>query len=307
MAAGALNIVRQPDEFKYGIEFDIFFDRVAAYIGSVKVEKAAQFDLFKSFLDSCSFRRVQALVFTDDHKTENAVDLVKARALLKDALQKQATVPYGLQMRYRRQQKSESIADFGYEMQVLGQKANGDNGVNSPQVIEAFCSGLLDQDLAAKMLLKMSTFDTLKAAVDHAVLKESALGIKNFIAKNRPSTSSSSRNQGVDVLECTMGDDIGVDSAPQDRPSDRSDPSNQGFAGNTRNRGASSNSAPRETRICRFCKIRGHLFRDCFKRMRDTGRAATSGNSQQQGRRDQRRGNMPRGRQDFWQGPRPAQ
>ena len=271
-----LNIVRQPDEFKYGDEFDLFFDRFAAYIVNVKVAKANQFDLFKSFLDASSFRRLQTLTFTDAHKTDTTVDLVKARGLLKDALQKPSAVPFAVQMRFRRQQRAEPIADFGYEMQVLGQKAYGDDGVNTPQVIEAFCSGLYDQELTAKLLLKLSSFNTLKAAIDYATQKESTLGIKSFIAKNR---SSSSRNQDIDVLAAD------VENVSLNRPDTRSSSSQRGahptrYAGSSgiSNRGArnNTNSAARETRRCYYCSLIGHISRDCYKRLRENGRGNTS-------------------------------
>ena len=59
-----LNIVRQPDEFQYGDDFDLFFDRMGAYLTNVKAEAANQYSLFLSYLDPISFRKAQAIVFT---------------------------------------------------------------------------------------------------------------------------------------------------------------------------------------------------------------------------------------------------
>lgn len=194
-----LNIVRQPDEFQFGSDFDLFFDRMQAFMTNVKAEDGSRYSLFLSFLDPVSFRKAQAIVFTNTHKTNDVVDLTKARSVLKTALSKQAEVPPNVQLRYCIQKKDETISDFGYNIQVLGHKAYGTDAETNAQVIEAFCAGLLDQDLTAKMLQKLSTFATLKAAIDYSVLKETSINIKHFIARNRNTVSRSSR--AVDVLE----------------------------------------------------------------------------------------------------------
>ena len=193
-----MNIVRQPDEFKYGDDFDLFLDRFKAYLTSVKCEKKAQFDLFLTFLDPVSFRKCQAITFEDGHKTENAIDLDKAAQILKDALSKQVQVPPNIAVRCRTQKTDESISDFGYNIQILGHKAFGTEAETNARVIEAFCMGLSDYDLTVKMLQK--SFTTLKAAIDYARTKESSLVLRKFVINSRNSSGSSHRN--VDVLEC---------------------------------------------------------------------------------------------------------
>ena len=193
-----MNIVRQPDEFKFGEDFDLFFDRFKAYLTNVKCEKKAQFDLFLSFLDPISFRKCQAITFEADHRTEDAIDLDKAAQILKDALSKQVQVPPNIAVRCRTQKTDESISDFGYNIQILGHKAFGAEAETNARVIEAFCMGLSDYDLTVKMLQK--SFTTLKAAIDYARTKESSLVLRKFVFNSRNSSGSSHRN--VDVLEC---------------------------------------------------------------------------------------------------------
>ena len=192
----SLNIVRQPEEFKFGGDFDIYYERFKAYLVNVKCEQAAQYPLFLSYIDKESFRKVQGITFNDEHKTENKVDLEKAAAVLKEALSKPTKVPPKMVMRYRIQNKGESISDFGYAIQVLGHDAYGNEAETTEAVIESFSSGLSDPDLAAKMVQR--TFTTLKAAIDYAAVRESNSNIRSFLLKNRTVHSDSK----AAILEC---------------------------------------------------------------------------------------------------------
>ena len=338
-----LNIVRQPDEFQFGDDFDLFYDRMEAYLTNVKVEAGNQYSLFLSFLDPISFRKAQAIPFTNDHKTDAIVDMKKAKAILKAALSKQAEVPPNVQLRFCIQKKDETISDFGYNIQVLGHKAYSGAAETNAQVIEAFCSGLFDQDLTAKMLQKLLTFATLKAAIDYAVLKETSVNIKQFIAKNR----TAARGSRVDVLEVenvssqfadmnVAGRGHGSSQELPPTPGQYRDPrpaaGNQrpgasfntqqvtdgysgrnqrqsysrspGFSQNTPYRQSYSRGSVghgRETRICYYCGIKGHLMRDCYSRQSQG--SASNGNTAAGRGRGGRNRRMATNQQGFPRGP----
>jgi hypothetical protein len=320
----ALSIVRQPGEFKYGDDFDLFFDRFSAYLVNVK---CSQYDLFVSFLDSVSFRKCTAIVFDDtDHKTDAKVDLVKARPVLKGALSKHEDVPPNIAIRFRNQKNDESIGDFGYAMQVLGHKAFDAGAETNAQVIEAFCMNLSDCNLTAKMIQK--TFTTLKAAIDYAVSKESTSNIQKYVRNSRSLSTDPHSHRDVGVLECITE---GVHNVSVAEPMTRSRPNRRSnninseqphqYQGRTNradpnvpagdsgthhdtqvrhgngghDSGNSGNSANwdgrqrqntsgnwrgngrrqfKETRACHYCKIKGHIIRNCYKRQRDQSQSS---------------------------------
>ena len=66
--ANAAAIVRQPGEYQYGDDFDLFFKQFQKYATNVKCEAAAQYDLLLSYLDKKSFRIVECINFTADER-----------------------------------------------------------------------------------------------------------------------------------------------------------------------------------------------------------------------------------------------
>ena len=73
---------------------ELFLARFQAFAVATKCEAGNRFDLFKSFLDDRSFRRVQAITFKEEHKTSGAIDLNKdaTKALLEILLDNQGWV-----------------------------------------------------------------------------------------------------------------------------------------------------------------------------------------------------------------------
>ena len=270
------NIVKQPDIFVYGEDFDIFMDRFEAYLTNTNAVKTSHYTLLLSYVDGVSFRKLRSLQFTDEHKTEDVVDLKKARKLLKSVLQKQTTVPYSIQMKYRTQKDKESITDFGYEIQVLAQKAEIENVDTSREIIEAFCSGLNDSQLAAKMLLKLDTFTSLKDAIEYAMQRESTQKINDFITVSRRTQLASEKSVNIlanDFSEIML-DEKEIASSSNDTTNKSTEESGQnsyrrGTAYSNRYRGGTNQQQSREQRTCRYCHIRGHLVRDCYKRKND--------------------------------------
>ena len=203
MATGVAYI-KSPSEFSFGEDIELFLARFDAFAEATKCEKKNRFDLFKSFLDDRSFRRVRAITFTDEHKDDGKLDMSKdeTRTLITQALVKESQVPERISLRFKVQGKDEAIEDFGDAVRLLGQKIHGKNGAESnQQVIEAFCAGLGNPDLASKLLCKK--FEKLTGAINYAVSRKEATNIKSVISRQRARSwdgaTESLHNAGAEV------------------------------------------------------------------------------------------------------------
>ena len=176
--------IKGPSDFVYGDDFEMFWERFQAFIMAAKCAKEAQYSLFLSYnLDDVSFRRVQVLTFTADHKTGENVDLTKAHLLIKGALSKEPDVPARITLRYKIQGLAENVTEFGDAIRLLGQKIFGTETDGNAMVIESFCAGLYDANLASKMVQK--DFKSLSEAIKYAVSRNELTNIKNVLVEQR--------------------------------------------------------------------------------------------------------------------------
>ena len=67
-------LVKAPPEFAFGDDFALFYERFNAF---AKCDPSSIFSLSLSYLDDTSFKKVETLVFGDDHKTDSYVNLTK--------------------------------------------------------------------------------------------------------------------------------------------------------------------------------------------------------------------------------------
>ena len=247
----ATAFIKSPCEFAFGDDVDLFLDRFSAFVTATKCEAKGRFDLFKSFLDDRSFRRVQTLTFGDVHKTDGSVDLSKkeTQEILKKALTKEALVPERVSLRFKVQGKDESIEDFGDSIRLLGQKVHGKGVAETCQnVVEAFCAGLRDPKLASKMLSKV--FTSLTEAINFAVSRQETCNIKDVIDRQR--AMSRSANDSTEVLPNQEGEvkTSGVATPPL-----------------TQCRGSSRRQHGGDSRICFLCHRVGHVQKFCDQLM----------------------------------------
>ena len=99
-------LVKSSTEFVYGDDFALFYERFNAFISGAKCEPSSVFSLLLSYLDDASFKKVKALTFSDDHKTDDHIDISKK--LTYDFIKEVLThdkVPVQIQLRYRIQGK----------------------------------------------------------------------------------------------------------------------------------------------------------------------------------------------------------
>ena len=247
------NFARQPAEFEYGNDFDIFWERFQAFLTASKCEQKSQYSLFLSYLDDISFRRVKALAFGDEHKTESKIDLTKAFVLIKDALTKPAAVPEKISLRYRIQGAGESVSEFGDAIRLLGIKVYGSDDIDENSVvIDSFCVGLADTDLSSKMLQK--TFTSLAVAIKYAASKRESSDIGKFLTKNRTAHPNSELHVfPVAELRNTASGLPEHINATQSSLSNSTD-------------NATNPTQPLE---CTYCHKRYHDVQHCFKKARD--------------------------------------
>ena len=267
MATGVAYI-KSPSEFSFGEDIELFLARFDAFAEATKCEKNNRFDLFKSFLDDRSFRRVRAITFTDEHKDEGKVDMSKnvTKALIKEALVKESQVPERISLRFKVQGKDEEIEDFGDAVRLLGQKVHGQSEAETnQQVIEAFCAGLRNPDLASKLLCKQ--FDNLTGAINYAVSRKESTNIKQVISRQRArswdgateSLHNAGNAVGTSSALALRQTDRGGSPVMQDRPD--ATPVRRG----ARNGSYGSGQGPSggETRTCFRCRRVGHIERFC--------------------------------------------
>lgn len=262
----SVSYIRGPVEFHYGDDFDIFWERFEAFVVAAKCEEKAKFSLFLSYLDNVSFRRVKAIDFLDEHKDDANTYIVmeNVKALIETALTAEPDVPDGIALKYILQKKDETHAQFGDSVRLLGRKVHGDKADCNPQVIESFCTGLQDTELASKMVHK--TFGTLSEAVKYAESRKGAKHVKILLGGMRSASSGGpSRNLAVlpAVLERT-------DPSPPRPEPVRLQPIRRCYncdePGHLAAR-CTKNRTSERTRsiVCRYCKREGHVMASCWQ------------------------------------------
>ena len=245
---------RRPDTFVFGEDFPLFWKRFERFSAAINCEKKSQFDLFTSFLDDVSFRRVESLSFTEDHKTASYVDLAKAFELIKSALSKPPEIPDRVALRYRTQSADEDIIKFGDAIRELGIKIYGAEVESNAAVIESFCVGVRDSELGSKLLQK--TFTKLSEAIEYALSRGETRNIKKLLTQVK-----SSSNLNVSVLHSTVNNPGNDDPSAHlvSVPAERENKKNpQQFEKNNI--------------ICYRCQERGHYARDCVEPSKCAGR-----------------------------------
>ena len=77
---------KAPQKFTFGDDFPLFWKRFQRFVADLGCAKKSQFDLLVGFLYVVSFRRVDVLTFTDDHKTDGYVDISEGFTLVEQTL-----------------------------------------------------------------------------------------------------------------------------------------------------------------------------------------------------------------------------
>ena len=192
--------VRKPEKYEYPEDFEIFFRQYKTFAKNVKCEQAAQYDLLLGFLDRKSYQLVEAITFTEAEKTAIAENIDAALPKLKAALTPPDKMPAKIELKFRKQNLKESLSEFGFAIQNLGMSAFGRDALNNGQVIDAFCIGVRNTDLSAKLL--GSQFTNLSEAIAFAQNKENAETIKKYVKQNRMSEIDEQGTTGdISVLQ----------------------------------------------------------------------------------------------------------
>ena len=259
MSAAGIAFIKSPAEFAFGDDIDLFLEKFHSFAEATKCEAKGRFDLFKSYLDDRSFRRVQALVFEEGHKTSDAVDMSKeeVKALIRGALIKEPLVPERISLKFRVQSETEEIEDFGDEIRLLGQKVHGkDRAETNEMVIEAFCAGVRDTALASKLLSKK--FEDLTSALNFAVARRETTNIKKVLNTQRASTKTGD----ISLFPSGAGE-VAPTNRGVERPVNSSAPPSGPGSHNPGPGSRYSGMQHRDTRRCYRCNSIGHVQRFC--------------------------------------------
>ena len=172
------HVVKLPEIFKFGDDFDLFFRQFTTFADAVSVEQAQRYNVMLSFLDKKSFNIVACVDLSESEK----LNFNEALPKLKKAFFT-SEIPASVELRFRKQIESETLHDFGYAIQCLGFKAYGSDCLKHNSVIDAFCLGVTSAKLSAKLL--NNDFGTLSEAISFAYNIESASKIRSFVEQNR--------------------------------------------------------------------------------------------------------------------------
>lgn len=278
MAVNPAAIVKQPSCYKYKEDFDLFFRQFKTYVKNVDCKPDNQFDLLLSFLDSRSYQLVDAIIYTEEEKTEIARTIDSALPKLKKALTPPEKMPAKVELKFCKQ-VHESLSDFGFKIQTLGNRAFGTNSVTNGQVIDAFCLGVRSNELSARLLTQ--DFTSLQDAIAFALKKESSLNIKQYVADNRPAAGSSREISVLQVDGTQQEETVTNVSETFSRqqpgippPIDQKVESQKRYASDYNSRGESGRKIESQTRgleniKCYICKNWGHYATSCKKRQND--------------------------------------
>ena len=273
--AANLAYIKGPPDFVYGDDADLFLDRFIAFTAAAKCEKGSQFGLLLGHLDDRSLRRVQAITFGDEHKTDDVVDISKNSVitLIKKAISKSPDLPERISLRFKVQGPDEGTIEFGDGVRLLGQKVYGTDFESNQVVIESFCAGLRDANLASKMLQKK--FANLTEAINYAATRKETVNIKNVLVKQRGAGVSPNTNVSlhpVEVKPVTNVDEVNcnpADNQEKSRYIPRNEQGSSTYVPRQSGHFQATYTAPRSVRprnndiVCYGCHQIGHIRRFC--------------------------------------------
>ena len=150
-------------------DFDVYFRQFCNYCESVHAEPATQFGLLLSYLDARAFTKAEKVSFSVSERLAIRSDLRAAFPKLNLALAKaeNKTLPAKVKILFRKQQPGEEVLDFAAAISGLATSAYGVEGLSRGEVISAFCVGVNNSDLSAKLLLR-DDLNSLNDAVEVA-------------------------------------------------------------------------------------------------------------------------------------------
>ena len=291
------HVVKLPEIFKFGNDFDLFFRQFTTYANAVSVEQAKRYNVMLSFLDKKSFNIVACVDLSESEKLNFDVALPKLKKAFCTS-----EIPASVELRFRKQLQNETLSDFGYAIQSLGFKAYGTDCLKHNSVIDAFCLGVTSANLSAKLLNK--DFETLSEAISFAYKIESAANIRNFVEENRKVpqqvNSLQTDESGKPPDPVLQSQTSGFGKPPDSSVAENIPPEHKRLQTSTYGVGKpptsergteprekisdsengksvpislinSSRPTPHERR-CYYCGGGNHLIRSCFKRMSDERR-----------------------------------
>ena len=167
-------------------DFDVYFRQFCNYCESVYAEPATKFGLLLSFLDARAFSEAEKVNFSVAERLAIRSDLKAAFPKLNLTLDKaeNKTLPAKITILFRKQKPGEEVLDFASIISGLATSAYGIEGLSRGDVISAFCVGVSNTDLSAKLLLR-DDFNRLNDAVDVARTFITKQNVRDFIAEKR--------------------------------------------------------------------------------------------------------------------------
>ena len=257
-----------PPDFVLGDDPELFLKRFLRFTASAKCDKASFLGLFTSYLDDRSYRRFDQIVFGDVHKTDDVVDFTKPEVvkLIVERLRVSPKVPEKVEIKFKTQGSSETVEEFGDAIRLLGRRVYGSEAEGTQEVVECFCGGLRDTDLAAKMLLKR--FESLAAAIKYASERKDASNVKALLTQHRTAGKMRATDASLLNLECSEGsggilEEVDAVQSTQPRVQQPAARRQNQITGPSGQQQVGQMPSSMSSVVCYNCRGIGHVRRDC--------------------------------------------
>lgn len=282
------NIAKQPSVFEVGADFDLWYTQFSAYCTICKVTVETKYSTLITFLSPRSYSLVNSLSLSDAQKA-NIDEESSLKAITNALTVRKNNVPFRIQLQHTVQDENESLSDFMYSLEKLGNKAypgNDNNVVRTTIVVDQFRLGVHSNDLSVELL--KNTYQSTHDVLDAAQKFESAYEI----IKLRKTATSQSLHTNVDVLANTSyvhttnnanahsnnnysNNKHGYNNTNSKGNSERPRQYNNNVNDNPNYLDRSRNFSrdryrSQETRTCYTCNMPGHLSFQCNYRAQET-------------------------------------
>lgn len=196
-------VAKQPPTYTYGKDFALFFSMFTNYCNTVNLPAEFRYALFLTFLGPKCFQIITRLELDRD-------DIIAAYPQLLRALQSASEpIPPRLSIKYRTQKPNESLQEYAFALETLADRAFDDADVKDQQMLDTFCTGILDAGLSVKLLQEEHA--DFQAAVEMASRIQQAVKVRKYMHDNRINVANSDK---VEILEVSSKSQCVCNSSP---------------------------------------------------------------------------------------------
>ena len=169
---------RAPSQYKYGNDFTTYYRVFVNYCDTLNIEPEDRFKILLTFVDTRTFETLNNLNLGEVINIQEHYETI-LRALQTE----REEIPPRYLLKHRKQKADESIAEYAYKLEILANRAYQDVDMKNQQLLDVFCSGLIDSDLSVKLLQEQHQH--FAEAVEFAKKVHQAISIRRFVVDSK--------------------------------------------------------------------------------------------------------------------------